>query len=132
MANKVKEENIEVEGRVREALANTQFRVELDVGGMVTAHIAGKILSGRFLSYAVLPSNESLADEWNAKAIGAAKARVYSQPEGERELTIALMAGSRSQSTLLRFRLAVRIVIRPMRARSAPCCQPAPPICSSR
>ena len=38
-----KEENIEVEGRVKEALANTQFRVELDVGGMVTAHIAGKM-----------------------------------------------------------------------------------------
>jgi translation initiation factor IF-1 len=38
-----KEEAIEVEGRVREALANTQFRVELDVGGMVTAHIGGKM-----------------------------------------------------------------------------------------
>ena len=38
-----KEEAIEVEGRVREALANTQFRVELDVGGMVIAHIAGKM-----------------------------------------------------------------------------------------
>lgn len=40
---KVKEENIEAEGRVREALANTQFRVELDVGGMVIAHIGGKM-----------------------------------------------------------------------------------------
>jgi len=38
-----KEESIEVEGRVREALANTQFRVELDMGGLVTAHIAGKM-----------------------------------------------------------------------------------------
>jgi translation initiation factor IF-1 len=38
-----KEEAIEVEGRVREALANTQFRVELDLGGMVIAHIAGKM-----------------------------------------------------------------------------------------
>ena len=28
-----KEEAIEVEGRVKEALANTQFRVELDIGG---------------------------------------------------------------------------------------------------
>jgi translation initiation factor IF-1 len=43
MSNKLKEENIEVEGRVKEALANTQFRVELDVGGVVTAHIAGKM-----------------------------------------------------------------------------------------
>jgi translation initiation factor IF-1 len=38
-----KEEAIEVEGRVKEALANTQFRVELDIGGQVTAHIAGKM-----------------------------------------------------------------------------------------
>ena len=38
-----KEEAIEVEGRVKEALANTQFRVELDMGGVVTAHIAGKM-----------------------------------------------------------------------------------------
>jgi translation initiation factor IF-1 len=38
-----KEEAVEVEGRVKEALANTQFRVELDVGGVVTAHIAGKM-----------------------------------------------------------------------------------------
>jgi translation initiation factor IF-1 len=43
MASKVKEENIVAEGRVREALANTKFRIELDVGGMVTAHIAGKM-----------------------------------------------------------------------------------------
>ena len=40
-----KEEAIEVEGRVTEALANTQFRVELDMGGLVTAHIAGKMPS---------------------------------------------------------------------------------------
>ena len=38
-----KEESIEVEGRVKEALANTQFRVELDIGGQITAHIAGKM-----------------------------------------------------------------------------------------
>ena len=38
-----KEETIEIEGRVKEALANTQFRVELDVGGIVTAHIARKM-----------------------------------------------------------------------------------------
>ena len=38
-----KEESIEVEGRVKEALANTQFRVELDMGGTVIAHIAGKM-----------------------------------------------------------------------------------------
>jgi translation initiation factor IF-1 len=43
MASKAKEENIEAEGRVKMALANTQFRVELDIGVMVTAHIAGKM-----------------------------------------------------------------------------------------
>jgi translation initiation factor IF-1 len=43
MANKAKEEAIEVEGRVVEALANTQFRVALDVGGDCIAHIGGKM-----------------------------------------------------------------------------------------
>ena len=43
MASKAKEEGIEVEGRVTEALANTQFRVALDVGGECIAHIAGKM-----------------------------------------------------------------------------------------
>src|SRR5262245_59258272 len=43
MAHKAKEECIEVEGRVKEALANTQFRVALDVGGECIAHIGGKM-----------------------------------------------------------------------------------------
>ncbi|VAX36437.1 Translation initiation factor 1 [hydrothermal vent metagenome] len=38
-----KEEAIEVQGKVIEALANTQFRVELDNGHIVLAHVAGKI-----------------------------------------------------------------------------------------
>ncbi len=38
-----KEEAIQVEGRVREALANTQFRVELDNGHLVTAHVSGRM-----------------------------------------------------------------------------------------
>ena len=38
-----KEEAIEVEGRVKEALANTQFRVELDTGHEVIAHVAGRM-----------------------------------------------------------------------------------------
>jgi translation initiation factor IF-1 len=38
-----KEEAIEVQGRVTEALANTQFRVELDNGHKVLAHVAGKM-----------------------------------------------------------------------------------------
>ena len=40
---KAKEEGIEVEGRVMQALANTTFRVELDIGGEVIAHIGGKM-----------------------------------------------------------------------------------------
>lgn len=38
-----KEEAIEMEGVVTEALANTQFRVELDSGHEVLAHVAGKM-----------------------------------------------------------------------------------------
>lgn len=40
---KVKEEAIKVDGTVAEALANTCFRVKLDNGHLVTAHIAGKL-----------------------------------------------------------------------------------------
>ena len=38
-----KEELIEVEGIVNEALPNAIFKVELDNGHIVTAHISGKI-----------------------------------------------------------------------------------------
>ncbi len=38
-----KEEGIEVPGKVREALANTQFRVELENGSIVTAHVSGRM-----------------------------------------------------------------------------------------
>lgn len=38
-----KEESIQVEGNVVEALANTQFRVELENGHQVMAHVAGKM-----------------------------------------------------------------------------------------
>ena len=38
-----KEETIQVQGKVTHALANTQFRVRLENGHDVTAHIAGKI-----------------------------------------------------------------------------------------
>lgn len=40
---KAKEPAIEVEGRVKTALPNTTFRVELDIGGEVLAHIGGKM-----------------------------------------------------------------------------------------
>ncbi|MCC6302826.1 MAG: translation initiation factor IF-1 [Gammaproteobacteria bacterium] len=38
-----KEEHIEMEGTVIETLPNTMFRVQLDNGHMVTAHISGKM-----------------------------------------------------------------------------------------
>jgi translation initiation factor IF-1 len=38
-----KEEAIEVQGSVVEALANTQFRVKLENGHTVMAHVAGKM-----------------------------------------------------------------------------------------
>jgi translation initiation factor IF-1 len=39
----VKEETIEVEGEVVEALPNTMFKVQLDGGHDVLAHISGKM-----------------------------------------------------------------------------------------
>lgn len=38
-----KEELIEVEGIIKEALPNAMFRVELENGHLVLAHISGKI-----------------------------------------------------------------------------------------
>ena len=38
-----KEEHIEMEGTVVETLPNTMFRVELENGHIVTAHISGKM-----------------------------------------------------------------------------------------
>jgi len=39
----VKEGNIEVEGKIVESLPNAMFRVELDNGHKVLAHISGKM-----------------------------------------------------------------------------------------
>ena len=38
-----KEEAFEVEGTVTQALANTRFRVKLDTGDEVMAHVAGRM-----------------------------------------------------------------------------------------
>ena len=38
-----KEEHIEFEGRVIDTMPNTTFRVELENGHIVTAHISGKM-----------------------------------------------------------------------------------------
>lgn len=43
MAGKRKEEKVEVEGTVVEALPGTQFRVELDNGHTVLAYLSGKM-----------------------------------------------------------------------------------------
>lgn len=39
----VKEDKIEVEGTIRESLPNAMFRVELDNGHKVLAHVSGKM-----------------------------------------------------------------------------------------
>ncbi len=43
MPRKNSEEVIEVEGKIIEALPNAMFRVELNTGHKVLAHIAGKL-----------------------------------------------------------------------------------------
>lgn len=57
-----KEEAINVQGKVTQALANTQFRVKLDNGHEIIAHIAGRmrknfirILPGDVVSVAISP-----------------------------------------------------------------------------
>ena len=57
-----KEEHIEMEGTVVETLPNTMFRVELENGHIVTAHISGKmrknyirILTGDNVTVALTP-----------------------------------------------------------------------------
>src|SRR4051794_18266202 len=57
-----KEEAFQVQGKVTQALANTQFRVKLDNGHEIVAHIAGKmrkhfirILPGDIVTVAISP-----------------------------------------------------------------------------
>jgi translation initiation factor IF-1 len=57
-----KEEAILVQGKVLQALANTQFRVKLDAGHEIIAHIAGRmrkhfirILPGDIVTVAISP-----------------------------------------------------------------------------
>ena len=42
-----KQESIEQEGKIIEALSNAMFRVELENGHVVTAHTAGKMRKNR-------------------------------------------------------------------------------------
>ena len=52
-----KKEQIEMSGKVIETLPNTMFRVELENGHVVTAHISGKIriLRGDSVMVALTP-----------------------------------------------------------------------------
>jgi translation initiation factor IF-1 len=43
MPNMAKEDNIEFDGEVVDTLPNTTFRVKLENGHVVTAHISGKM-----------------------------------------------------------------------------------------
>ncbi|HBV39704.1 MULTISPECIES: translation initiation factor IF-1 [Erwinia] len=38
-----KEDNIEMQGKIVDSLPNTMYRVELENGHVITAHISGKI-----------------------------------------------------------------------------------------
>ncbi|MFP4077646.1 MAG: translation initiation factor IF-1 [Bacillota bacterium] len=50
-----KEEKIEMEGKIVEALPNTEFLVELDNGHTVKAHVSGKI---RMYYIRILPGDK--------------------------------------------------------------------------
>ena len=50
-----KQKSIEQEGKIMEALSNAMFRVELDNGHVVTAHISGKM---RFHYIKLLPGDK--------------------------------------------------------------------------
>jgi translation initiation factor IF-1 len=57
-----KADHIEMEGRVIDALPNTMFRVELENGHIITAHISGKmrkhyirILKGDYVTIEMTP-----------------------------------------------------------------------------
>jgi translation initiation factor IF-1 len=54
-----KEEAIQVEGTVTEALPNTQFRVELENGHSVLAHISGKM---RMYYIRILPGDKVVVE----------------------------------------------------------------------
>ena len=45
-----KEDQIEMEGTVVETLPNTMFRVELENGHLITAHISGKCVNTTYAS----------------------------------------------------------------------------------
>jgi len=54
-----KEEALEVEGTVTQALANTRFRVQLDTGNEVLAHVAGKMRK-HFIAWATASMSRCL------------------------------------------------------------------------
>jgi translation initiation factor IF-1 len=54
-----KQQAIETQGSVTEALGNSIFRVELDNGHVITAHLSGKI---RMHSIQILPNDKVLVE----------------------------------------------------------------------
>ena len=50
-----KEDTIELQGTVLEPLPNTEFKVELDNGNIITAHLSGKM---RMHYIKILPGDE--------------------------------------------------------------------------
>ncbi|MGM0443054.1 MAG: translation initiation factor IF-1 [Fibrobacterota bacterium] len=54
-----KQENIQVEGKVLETLPNAKFKVELDNGHVIDAHISGKM---RMFYIRILPGDKVLVE----------------------------------------------------------------------
>jgi translation initiation factor IF-1 len=54
-----KQNNIEIEGVITEALGNSIFRAQLNSGHIVTAHLSGKI---RMNSIQILPGDKVLLE----------------------------------------------------------------------
>ncbi|ERP31309.1 translation initiation factor IF-1 [Chitinivibrio alkaliphilus] len=54
-----KQENIQVEGKVVETLPNAKFKVELDNGHVIDAHISGKM---RMFYIRILPGDKVLVE----------------------------------------------------------------------
>jgi len=54
-----KQQNLEVEGTITEALGNSIFRAQLDSGHLIIAHLSGKI---RMHSIQILPGDKVLMD----------------------------------------------------------------------
>ncbi len=97
-----KEDNIEMQGTVLDTLPNTMFRVELENGHVVTAHISGKmrknyirILTGDKVTVELTPYDlrakavsSSVAVDPNPFSPAISSFRVEKTPQAKHELML--------------------------------------------